>query len=121
MPSHEHEHERQTDAKQLAQDLALAGADAIVIREALRERQLDDCLDDQAITHILSEYAVVEQIEAREGSTLLHYFIRAGGVAVALASCVVWYIWGFDVVPFGGIVFGSLLAWAPHLANFEIF
>ena len=116
-----HELERQTDARHLAQDLAAAGADAIVIRETLCERHLSDCLDDPAITHILSEYAVVEEIEARNGSTLLQNIVRAGGVVVALASCVVWYIWGFDVVPFGGIVFGSLLAWAPHLANFEIF
>ena len=116
-----HEQERQIDARHLAQDLAVAGADAVVIRQALRERQLDDCLEDRDITHILSEYAVVEDIESRQGNTSRHYVIRACGVTVALAACVVWYIWGFDVVPFGGIVFGSLLAWAPHLAHFDIF
>jgi len=116
-----HTQERQADARHLAQDLARVGADATVIREALRDRKLDDCLDDQAVMHILSECAVVEELEAKEGSTWLQNLIRIGGISVALASCVVWYVWGFDIVPFGGIVFGTLLAWAPHLANLDIF
>ena len=114
------EQERQIDARHLAQDLALAGADAIVIREALGERQLDDCLDDQAITNILSENAVVEEIEVEQGKKSRHYVLRSFGAAVMLAGCAVWYIFGFDIIPLGGIVFGALLAWAPQLAFFDM-
>jgi hypothetical protein len=115
------EQEHQVDAEHLAQDMALQGADASAIREALRDRQLGDFLNDAAISHILGEYDVVEEIEVQVGKKSRHYFFRSCGVAVMLAGCTVWYIFGFDIIPLAGIVFGALLAMAPEMAFFDIF
>ena len=121
MLTSEQEQERQIDARHLAQDLALEGADAGAIRQALGDRKFGDCLDDEAISRILSDYRVVEEIEVKVAKKSRHYFFRSCGVAVMLAGCAVWYIFGFDFIPLAGIVFGALLAWAPEMAFFDIF
>lgn len=117
----ERERERQIDARHLAQDLALEGADDRAIRRALRERQLDDCLNDEEIAHIVSEYAVVEDFEFTQENRSPHYLVRSFGVAVMLGGCVVWYLFGFDFIPVGAIVFGLLLALAPDKAFSDVF
>ena len=116
-----HEQERQIEAKHLAQDLALEGADAKAIRGALSEGQFGGCLDDAEIEHILSENAVVEHFELAQGNKSSHYVIRFFGVTVMLAGGVVWYFWGFDVIPLGAIVLGFLLAWVPDKAFSDVF
>jgi hypothetical protein len=113
--------ERQIEARHLAQDLALEGADEDAIRGALSEGQFGDCLDDGEITHIISENAVVEHIELKQGNKSSHHVLRACGVAVMLAGGVVWYFCGFDIIPLGAIVFGFVLAWAPDKAFLDIF
>ncbi len=126
--------ERRLEARHLAQDLALRGLDAEDIFEGLFDAGLHREISDDEIDGIIREVAVADRFKSGHGPILNPVFRAFGGVVgvwnlvlrifgavVLVGGGVVWYFFGFDMVPLIAIIVGLLLFLAPGRAFSDIF